>query len=180
MKNTTRFERSGQFWMRAYPRRWRETFGDDLLAVLTDVTDPGAARVPAAEALQIVRAGWACRWREHPPLWNWLLYRFLGFHLPQGYRLWVRDDLRGRFWLVRDAMYPILVVFLILFFSNGFQLPTEFSLVLLLGLGVVSVIGFLTRRPRMRSAWYRFVETEPPPEFWTDRARARARRNRVA
>lgn len=170
--------------MRAYPLRWRETFGDDLLGVLADVTEPEAERVPAAEAVEIVRAGGACRWREHPPLWNWLLYRVFNARLPAEYQWWAIDDLRGKFWLFRDEVYSLIVMmpgFYLLFFvpeafvplSLGFDPHLWFGLVVLLPLIVIS---FLTRKMRIRYAWRKAVGTEAPPEFWTDRARARAQR----
>ncbi len=103
-RGTDRYERSARFWLRAYPRRWRELHGDEALAVLLDLApepdDGGAPRgIGAREAWGLVRAGWALRWREHPPLGRWLLYRSLDLRLPARYWWWVADDIHG-------ALYP--------------------------------------------------------------------------
>ncbi|QJW37947.1 hypothetical protein [Cellulosimicrobium protaetiae] len=103
----TRYERSARFWLRAYPRRWRERHGEEALAVLLDLEPPravpdGARPVPgigAREAWGLVRAGWALRRREHPPLGRWLLYRVFDARLPARYWWWVADDIHG-------ALYP--------------------------------------------------------------------------
>jgi hypothetical protein len=69
---------SVELWMRAYPRRWREARGEELLALVVDLAGPGAQRLGARAAFDLVRAGWATRWREHPPAHSWLLYRLFG------------------------------------------------------------------------------------------------------
>jgi hypothetical protein len=106
-----RYERSAQFWLRAYPRRWRELHGEEALAVLLDLAAPAAPPAPGPdgarsprwvgprEARGLVRAGWGLRWREHPPLGRWLLYRLFDARLPARYWWWVADDIHG-------ALYP--------------------------------------------------------------------------
>ena len=67
--------------------------------MLLDLADPGARRVGTRTALDLLRGGWATRWREHPPLGRWLAYRF-DQKIPRAYREWAADDIDG-FW------YPV-------------------------------------------------------------------------
>ena len=172
-----RFERSARFWARAYPRRWREVHGDELLAVQQDVAlavaeatgAPVPDRLGVDEIRGLLRAGWGLRWRERPPLWRWVLYRF-GLRLPARYWWWVADDIRGAFYSVRDAVSPLVLIYspmlVVLmgyawftgrpvadywptFLSSGFF---WFFVVLLL----IPPATFL-RKSRTRDAWYRHV-----------------------
>ena len=103
------FDLSARLWLHAYPRRWRATYGPDLLGMLADVAPERARTVPVREGLAVLRAGWALRWREHPGFWAWLGYRWLGRRLPGRYRCWVIDDLLGPLYEVR-TMLPIYVL----------------------------------------------------------------------
>lgn len=94
------FEASARFWSRAYPRRWRAARGEELVGLLADLGGPGARRLGARSALDVVRHGWATRLRDRPPLLAWAAYRFLDRPLP-AYDAWVRDDVTGRFFGVR-------------------------------------------------------------------------------
>ncbi|MCL3863153.1 hypothetical protein [Actinotalea sp. K2] len=94
-----RFGRSVRLWMRAYPRRWRAARGAELEGLLVDLAAPGSRRLDARAVVDLVRGGWATRWREHPPLGRWLLYRCLDRRLPERYRPWAADDIDG-FWYV--------------------------------------------------------------------------------
>jgi hypothetical protein len=106
---------SVELWMRAYPCRWREARGQELVDVVVDLAGPGARRLDARSAFDLVRGGWATRWREHPPLRTWLLYRLFGRRIPVAYRSWALDDIDGfwyplrRNWPVYLALPPILV-----------------------------------------------------------------------
>ena len=86
-----------EFWMRAYPRRWRQARGRELVDVVVDLAGPGARRLDARSALDLVRGGWAMRWREHPLPHTWLLYRTFDRRIPVAYRSWALDDIDG-FW----------------------------------------------------------------------------------
>jgi hypothetical protein len=89
--------RSVQFWMRAYPRRWREVRGQELLDLVVDLVGPDARRLGWPAAVDLLRGGWATRWREHPPVHTWLLYRTVDRRIPVTYRPWAIDDISG-FW----------------------------------------------------------------------------------
>ncbi len=93
----TPFERSVACWLCTYPRRWREVRAQELTAVLSDLAGPRARRPGARTALGLVLAGWATRWREHPPPRLWWRHRVLRRRLPRPYRAWTRDDVEG-FW----------------------------------------------------------------------------------
>jgi len=86
-----------QFCMRAYPRRWRAARGEELVDLVVDLAGPDARRLDARAAFDLVRGGLATRWREHPPLHTWLLYRLFDRRIPAAYRSWALDDIDG-FW----------------------------------------------------------------------------------
>lgn len=170
-----RFERSARFWARAYPRRWREVHGDELLAVQQDVAHaaaeaagaPAPDRLSADEVRSLLRAGWGLRWREHPPLWRWLLYRCFDVRLPEKYWWWVADDIHGAAYafraqagvvamLVLVTTWPTPVAFLT---GQGLYVPTYLSswywwafMALTIALG-----GTAFRKDRVRRAWRRHV-----------------------
>jgi len=112
-----RLVRSARFWLRAYPRRWRAARGEEVLGLLADLAGPGDGRLDARTAVNLVRSGWATRWREHPPLGPWLLYRLVNRRMP-GHLGWVRDDIAGR-WLPLRANLGIAVFFLVLAGTHG-------------------------------------------------------------
>lgn len=106
------FERSARFWLRAYPVRWRAVRGDELVGVLRDLAGPDATRLPLREGLGLLRAGWATRWRDGPPLRTRLAYRWLDTPIPPRYREWARDDIDGRWFHTRRllrSLGPFLV-----------------------------------------------------------------------
>jgi hypothetical protein len=105
-----RFVRSARFWLRAYPRRWRAARGEEVLGLLADLAHPGARRIGTRAALDLLRGGLATRWREHPPLGPWLLYRLFDRRLP-AHRAWVLDDVNGP-WLVlrRNTSFATLLL----------------------------------------------------------------------
>lgn len=113
-----RFERSVARWLRAYPRRWRTARAAEVTAVLADLAPTGARRLDLRSGVGLVRAGWATRWREHPPLLAWLGYVLLDRRLDPRYRDWARDDIEGPLHAVRRTLLPgpaiILVVYAVL------------------------------------------------------------------
>ena len=92
-----------EFWMLAYPRRWREVRGEELRALVIDLAGPDARRLSAHAAFDLVRGGWATRIREHPPLRTWLAYRMLDRRIPVAYRSWALDDIDGFLYPLRSA-----------------------------------------------------------------------------
>ncbi|SDB92179.1 hypothetical protein SAMN05216410_0937 [Sanguibacter gelidistatuariae] len=119
------FDLSARLWMRAYPRRWRATYGTDLLGMLADVAPERARTVPVREGLAVLRAGWALRWREHPRFWLWLGYRLLNRRLPGRYRYWVIDDLLGPLYDARTFLAAFPIFFVPMFMPDWF--PGESS-----------------------------------------------------
>ncbi len=93
-----------QVWMRAYPRRWRAARGAELLGVVVDLAGPGARRLGARAVVDLVRGGWATRWREHPPLHAWVQYRIFRRRIPSAYRPWALDDIDGLWFPVRELV----------------------------------------------------------------------------
>ncbi|MGW6003684.1 hypothetical protein ACWFNS_18020 [Oerskovia enterophila] len=179
-----RFERSARSWARAYPRRWREVHGDELLAVQQDVARaaaeatgaPAPDRLSTDEIRSLLRAGWGLRWRERPPLWRWVLYRF-GLRLPARYWWWVADDIRGTFYSVRDTTWTLVLIYgPMLMAIAGYALiagepvadywPTFLSTWYFWALVVIIVgsTGTVFRESRTRTAWYRHVVYGNVPE----------------
>lgn len=172
-----RFERSARFWARAYPRRWREVHGDELLAVQQDVAQAAAEatgspfpeRLSADEIRSLLRAGWGQRWRERPPLWRWALYR-LGLRLPARYWWWVADDIRGALYSVRDTVWGMGLIYGsmtggLAVYAAAVGRPVADVVPAFLSTwyfwvvvgGVVLAAATFQREYRTRSAWYRHV-----------------------
>jgi Family of unknown function (DUF5313) len=85
--------------LRAYPVPWRQQRGAELIGTVLDLT-PDDRRLGWRLRADLVRGGWVTRLREHPPPLRWLAYRF-GVRLPPRWQAWVRQDVLGRFFLVR-------------------------------------------------------------------------------
>jgi len=122
-----------EFWMRAYPRRWREARGQELVDVVVDLAGPGARRLDPRAAFDLVRGGWATRWREHPLPHNWLLYRMVDRRIPVAYRSWALDDIDGFWYPIRrflGSAWPVFAMVLITSPSWGFGERPVWSLVM--------------------------------------------------
>lgn len=111
-------EGSVEFWMRAYPRRWREARGEDLLGLVVDLAGPDAQRLDARAVFDLMRGGLATRWREHPPLHTWLLYRVLDRRIPLRYRSWARDDIDGFLYPTRRMLVGLFIIWLVTLVTN--------------------------------------------------------------
>ncbi|ACZ83727.1 DUF5313 family protein [Streptosporangium roseum] len=109
----------------AYPPRFMQARGEEFLSTLLDLAEPGRTRPDLRTVLDVVRASVVWRLREHPPLWRWLCYRLFGKRLPFRYRWWVRDDVLGRFFLVRLLGAWLSLVFLPFTLTDVFRLMGE-------------------------------------------------------
>ncbi|GAA0978536.1 hypothetical protein Q7689_26630 [Nocardiopsis tropica] len=87
--------------LRWYPRHYRESRGEEIVATALELRAPGADAVDRAELRGLALAGVRTRLRERPPLWAWAGYRLFGSRLPYRYRMWARDDAAGRWFEVR-------------------------------------------------------------------------------
>lgn len=149
------FERSVGRWLRAYPRRWRAARAAEVTAVLADLAEPGATRLDVRSGVGLVRAGWATRWREHPPLLPWLGYRLLDRRLPVRYRPWVRDDIAGALLMVRTQW---LLAGYLLFVATRDDGRLGFTLMLV---AIVFVLCVLMDGTRRRSAMVKHMALRP-------------------
>ncbi len=139
-----------EFWMRAYPRRWREARGPELVDVVVDLAGPGARRLDPRAAFDLVRGGWATRWREHPLPHTWLLYRMFGRRVPVAYRSWALDDIDGFWYPMRRCLgnaWPVFLIILITRPPGGFG-ETPVPVFVMVALMVVSSMF-------IRPEWYR-------------------------
>jgi hypothetical protein len=181
-----RFERSARFWARAYPRRWREVHGDELLAVQQDVARAaaGAAGAPVPDRLStdevrsLLRAGWGLRRRERPPLWRWVLYRCFDVRLPARYWWWVADDIHGALYTWRTAYASPVLLALIWSAPSvlarlglwggayaGLLVEDRWMFLALFTVGLLA--GFTFRKTRIRNGWRRHVmEGNMPSPPW--------------
>jgi hypothetical protein len=171
-------ERSARLWLRAYPRRWRFSYGEDLVGTLLDLAGPDARTVRLRDGLSVLRAGWALRFREHPPLLPWLRYRLFESSVPAEYHVWMIDDLLGRLHAVRGYAAGVIVflgiysvVALItwdpLSLSQMFSVSWLFLLFALLAILVMP-------RVAARRVWQKHVSGWVPPELRPRRQRAEA------
>jgi hypothetical protein len=111
----SRIVKSIQFWMRAYPRRWREARGEELVDLVVDLAGPDARRLDARAAFDLVQGGLATRWREQPPPHTLLLYRMIDRRIPAAYRSWALDDIDGFWYPMRRYLanlwwFPLVLV----------------------------------------------------------------------
>jgi hypothetical protein len=136
------YERRCRRLLRAYPIRWRERRGDELIGTLLDLAEPEQGRPSLRGSFDVVRAGLLTRWREHPPPGPWLLYRLGGKRLPSEWRMWTRDDILGWGLLVYQAVLFLLSGALSglgvgMFAEPGYNVP---RLAFLSGVVVVGII----------------------------------------
>ena len=152
-------DRSAAFWLRAYPRRWRQQHAAEVTAVLTDLCPAGARRLGPRAAAELVRAGWAMRWRQRPPIGTYLRYRVLEHRPAPVYDGWRRDDLEGVLYPLRAAVVLTLAlspVFLALSFAVGWSADT-----IAVGL-VLSLVLSVVRNARARGGLSEALEEAPP------------------
>ncbi|MBF0723101.1 hypothetical protein [Sanguibacter inulinus] len=177
-RRASRRELSARLWLRAYPRRWRYAYGEDLVGTLLDLAGPDARVVRLRDGLSVLRAGWSLRLREHPPLVPWLRYRVFESDLPGQYRVWMIDDLLGR--LHGARWYAGYMVILALIFSIISLVSRDTQVVLsalsawpaYLVLGVVSTVAW--PRAKARQVWRKHVSGWVPPELLPRAERAAA------
>ncbi|MGN8244683.1 hypothetical protein ACTHAM_001785 [Cellulomonas soli] len=154
-----RFERSVGRWLRAYPRRWRVARAAELTAVLADLAAPGATRLDLRSALGLLRSGWATRWRERPPIWVQVGYRWQVSVPAPRYRPWVRDDIEGTLFPLRDNLWRIWFFIAMLGYLVAFGVYHP-GIVIGYLLLVGAVVGLRDTRAR-RTAAKRALQASP-------------------
>lgn len=177
---SARLERSVRRWMNAYPRRWRVTFGDDLVGTALELAVPGQTRLTLRDGLAIVRAGWALRRREMPPLrvrvgWYW---DGRGARTHPEHRPWMVDRIISPWTGVAAAMGRLLlggwpsVWFGLRSMMRG-DPAGAYGFFLVMGLLVVLLTGLAVlpgmRRYIARQRWTRSFPDEPVPDMIASR-----------
>jgi hypothetical protein len=157
------FERSARFWVHAYPARWRQLYGDEVVTLLVDLRAAGVRRVGAGAAWDLLRTGWGVRLRGRPDPLSWVLYRF--FDLPlRGFADWVADDINGRWYLVRRHVPAWLLLAGMVWYAVDSPTGTASGAVGFAGfLGLILLAVPLVARPTRRQARKRHLLQEDPP-----------------
>ncbi|MFD3683789.1 hypothetical protein ACFWTE_03055 [Nocardiopsis sp. NPDC058631] len=96
--------------LRWYPRHYRESRGEEIVATALELRRPGAVEVDPAELRGLALAGVRTRVGERPPLWVWAGYRLFGARVPYRYRMWARDDATGRWFTVRRFAWGLVAL----------------------------------------------------------------------
>lgn len=176
----TTAERAARLWLRAYPRRWRYAYGEDLVGTLVDLAGPDAATVRLRDGFSVLWAGWSLRLREHPPLLPWLAYRLFERRLPSRYRAWVIDDLLGWSYAARGMAVGMMVLVGgvslvgVLFPAVRQLIPPDPVFFLAIVSGPLMVQMLFGARYWARKAWRRHVGGWVPPELRPRSERAAA------
>jgi hypothetical protein len=151
-----------EFWMRAYPRRWRQARGQELVDVVAELAGPGAQRLDPRSAFDLVRGGWATRWREHPLPHTWLLYRMFDRRIPVAYRSWALDDIDGFWYPMRRFSGGAWPVFLTVLITSGPRGSGAIPTLVMVAFMVVSSMfiapGWDRSRARLKHVTPRFAE----------------------
>lgn len=108
------YERRCRLLLRAYPLRYRQFRGEELLGTLLDTAPPHQDLPTLRTSWDIIRGGLLFRLRDHPPLHSWVAYRMTDRRLPYGHRWWARDDLVGRFYEWRHTLTRVLMLYAVL------------------------------------------------------------------
>jgi hypothetical protein len=147
---------------RSFPRRWRAERGQELIETTADLA-PGASRPSLRILLDIVFAGLRERHRTRPPFFRWLWYS-MGGKLPREWHAWMRDDLTGRWFWLRDGFRRAVPVFVVLFairlvgHQGGWVFPLSYPLATI-------VVSAAMARSRRDQTWKR-NGYEPGGESW--------------
>lgn len=110
------YDASVRRWLRAYPRRYLDVRGDELVDVISELAEPGATHVPLPIAADLVRGGVRVRLADRPPLVQRLAYRWFNRRLSAQWALWVRDDIGSPTYPLRRLAHIALVE--LAFFSS--------------------------------------------------------------
>jgi hypothetical protein len=94
--------------VRAYPPSWRAERGSELCDTVTELLGPGTSGLGPRLVLDLLIGGWATRLREHPPVLVWLRYRLLDLTPPPRWRVWLAQDIAGRFFPARRGAQWLL------------------------------------------------------------------------
>ncbi|GAA2904448.1 hypothetical protein GCM10010517_70530 [Streptosporangium fragile] len=120
------YERRCRLLMRAYPPRFREYRGQEVLGTLLDLAAPGQTRPTFRDSLDIVRGGLLTRLRDRPPAGQWIGYRLFGRLVPDRYRMWVRDDLNSTLYFFHTPFLRFMLIIPLLTGINEFLGVEEF------------------------------------------------------
>ena len=100
--------------LRAFPPRWRERHGDELLYVSGEMATSDH-HATWGELFDIVRGGITVRFEDRPPLRIRAAYRWFEKPVPPKWHAWMRDDLRSWSFGYRrglQGMFPVWLFFL--------------------------------------------------------------------
>ncbi|MCO6008212.1 hypothetical protein NE236_24850 [Actinoallomurus purpureus] len=152
------YERRCRLLLRAYPPRYRRSRGAELLGTLLDAAEPGRDTPPLRDAWDVIRGGVLFRLRDRPPPHRWLAYRVLNTRLPYRHRWWVRDDVFGRGYHLRESLPGYAAMFLILWVAGAVMSsasglpvtpairPTLWGLLIIAGIWLIPVPPLIRKK----------------------------------
>lgn len=161
--NAAAYERRCRLLMRvAYPPRFREFRGAELMGTLMDLAEPGQSSPTLRDGLDVLRSGLMLRLRERPPIGHWLLYRWVGAQVPWKYRWWARDDIQGRFFFERHIASTMLWTSLCIMLGQlVVSHVTHLFFLGQLGASVVVYLVLLPTKNRFKRRWLARHEFHP-------------------
>ena len=112
--------------------------------------------------MNLVRGGWATRWRDRPPWYRWLAYRTFDAELPREYRDWVADDIEGLWYPTRAGGFALVVLAVSVVELSGSSLMLGTAWQWWLGYAALLVLlQMLPNGRRRRTARQRHLVAEP-------------------
>lgn len=172
--NTSKADRRRTLALRAFPPRWCERHGDELLHVSGELASSSERDADWQEFVDIVRGGLSVRFEDRPPWRVRAAYHWFEKPVPARWHPWMRDDLRGRFLGYRrnlQAMFPLLIVLAFLATTGGASGRSQAVVSAAIVLGILIAGGpFKARQTRRRmnaKVGYDIAvgDAFPPPTF---------------
>jgi hypothetical protein len=172
--------------LHAFPRRFRAARSAEILATFEEAEFAGDAHPYGVRALaDVVVAGWGERLRTRPPMGAYLKYRLLDGRLDARWHRWMLDDVRGRWYGLRRAVFTWLIfaAVMLVFFQAGMA-PPDMGFVVVYVVAVIVVAVLATpmhrRRTLRRHGYDPETLTWVPPDLWAATAPRPPRLVRVA
>ncbi|MEE9417447.1 MAG: YtxH domain-containing protein [Acidimicrobiales bacterium] len=150
MSNRDTYNRWTKRALFAFPPRWREAHGAELLDVSRALAADSSNRPPTSELMDIVRGGLAVRLRDRPSFGLRMRYRWLDQPVPTIWHDWMHDDLSSRLVGLRALLrpLPIQLVSWALISRSSWGWPPVFALIAIFATTALLFAPYKARRLR--------------------------------